>query len=74
MLFRSQTVEELDLAKRYRLVLVTILKKTQTKNVFGQSNSEMKVIGIVPANTKLQSGDVLLLFGAPLDLESFIEG
>jgi len=70
----NQTVEELDLAKRYRLVLVTILKKTQTKNVFGQSNSEMKVIGIVPANTKLQPGDVLLLFGAPLDLESFIEG
>lgn len=72
--YENTTIEELDLAKRYRLVLVTILKKVQNRNVFGQTHSDLKVMGIVPANTTLQAGDVLLLFGAPSDLESFIEG
>jgi trk system potassium uptake protein TrkA len=69
----NRTIEELQLPKKYRLVLVTILKKTQTTNAFGHSNSELKVIGIVSPDTKLQSGDVLLLFGSPADLEAFIE-
>jgi hypothetical protein len=31
-------------------------------------------MGIVPPETVLQKDDVLLLFGAPLDLEAFIGG
>jgi len=70
----NRTIEELDLAKRYCLVLVTILKRIQNKTLFGHNKNELKVVGIVPQETKLQSGDVLLLFGAPFDLEKFIEG
>lgn len=67
------TINELDLAKRYSLVLVTILKRIQNKTLLGHNKNELKVIGIVPPDTKLQSGDVLLLFGAPSDFERFIE-
>ena len=70
----GRTIAELDLAKRYRLVLVTILKKAGTKNTLGQDISELKVVGVIPPETKLQEKDVLLLFGAPGDLEQFIEG
>ncbi|MEJ7736355.1 MAG: TrkA family potassium uptake protein [Chitinophagaceae bacterium] len=70
----GRTINELDLAHRYRLVLVTILKKTQTQNLFGHTKGELQVIGILPPDTKLQSDDILLLFGAPSDLEKFIEG
>ena len=70
----SRTINELDLAKKYCLVLVTILKRVQTKTHFGQNKSELKVMGIVPPETKLEREDVLLLFGAPSDLERFIEG
>lgn len=69
----GKTVEQLDLATRYRLVLVTILKQVENKNAFGTETSELKVIGIVPPATSFQTGDVLLLFGAPADLEAFIE-
>jgi trk system potassium uptake protein TrkA len=70
----GRSILELNLGKRYRLVLVTILKKIQNKSGFGRTISELKVTGVVPPETRLQSEDVLLLFGAPSDLESFIEG
>lgn len=70
----GKSINELDLAKRYRLVLVTILKRIQNKNLFGQNKDELQVVGIVSPDTKLLAGDVLLLFGAPADLENFIEG
>lgn len=70
----GNTITELDLAKRYQLVLVSILKRVSKKNIFGNDNNELKVMGIVPPETILQEGDVLLLFGGPRDLENFIEG
>lgn len=70
----GRTVEELDLANRYRLVLVTIIKMVSKKHIFGDNRTEMQVIGIVPPETVLRSGDILLLFGVPRDLEVFIEG
>jgi trk system potassium uptake protein TrkA len=72
--YRGQTVSSLKLAERYNLVLVTILKRIKIKNLFGHDKSELKVIGIVPPESVLEAGDVLLLFGSPKDLEKFIIG
>lgn len=70
----GSSIIDLNLAKRYQLVLVSILKSVSKKSIFGNHNSELKVMGIVPPETILQEGDVMLLFGAPRDLENFIEG
>lgn len=70
----NRTINELELAKRYRLVLVTILKSVQHKDFFGHEKNELRVMGIVPEDAKLLQHDVMLLFGAPSDLEKFIEG
>jgi trk system potassium uptake protein TrkA len=67
-------VNELNLETRYRLLLVTIIESVVQKSIFGSTKNEMKVKGIVPPDTVLKQGDILLLFGAPNDLESFIEG
>jgi trk system potassium uptake protein TrkA len=66
-------VKDLDLAARYRLVLVTIIENVVQKSIFGSNKYEMKVMGIVPPDTILKQEDILVLFGAPKDLESFIE-
>ncbi len=68
------SINKLNLANRYRLVLVSILKKVNKKNIFGNDKSELQVMGIVPPETILKKDDVLLLFGAPRDLEDFITG
>ena len=64
----------LKLAERYNLVLVTIMKRAKQKSIFGHETSDLKVIGIIPPETILETGDVLLLFGSPKDLEKFIGG
>lgn len=68
------SITDLDLANRYKLVLVSILKRVKKKNIFGNDKSELQVTGIVPPETVLQSQDILLLFGGPRDLEDFISG
>jgi trk system potassium uptake protein TrkA len=70
----GRSIEELDLAKKYCLILVTILKKIQNQNIFGHNKDELEVLGIVAPERKLMVDDILLLFGAPSDLENFIEG
>jgi trk system potassium uptake protein TrkA len=69
----GNSVQELDLADKYNLVLVSILKKVGKKNIFGNEKSELQVMGIVPPDTILERSDVLLLFGAPRDLEDFVK-
>ena len=69
----GRSIQELDLAKRYQLVLVTIIKKIRQKSILGNDRPEMKVMGIVPPETVLVKGDILLLFGSPKALETFIE-
>lgn len=70
----GRTIMDLDLANKYQLVLVTIIKNVRQKSIFGNERDELKVMGIVSPETFLKSGDILLLFGAPKDLEMFIEG
>jgi Trk K+ transport system NAD-binding subunit len=43
------------------------------KSLFGQDKEQLHVLGIVPPQTVLQKGDVLLLFGATRDLEEFMD-
>jgi trk system potassium uptake protein TrkA len=69
----GKSIDELDLPKRYKLVLVTILKSMSRKSLFGQDKEQLHVLGIVPSQTVLQKGDVLLLFGATRDLEEFMD-
>jgi trk system potassium uptake protein len=66
-------VSDLNLATRYQLVLVSIIKGVLEKNIFGSDKKTKKVMGIVPPETELTKDDQLLLFGAPSNLESFIE-
>ena len=70
----GRTVEELDLRNRYKLVLVTIIKRVSKKHIFGNERTEMQVTGIIPDGTVVRKGDILLLFGTPRDIELFIEG
>ena len=70
----GRSVEELDLQNRYKLVLVTIIKRVSKKHIFGDEKTQMQVIGIIPAGTILRDGDILLIFGTPRDIEVFIKG
>src|SRR5690606_1533701 len=72
--YEGERVESLQLGSKFRLVLVSILKKTMHSNIFGTQTSDFKVMGVIPEDAVLEKGDVLLLFGTPKDLQKFVSG
>lgn len=72
--YTGRTVEELELAEKHQLMLITILKPVSKKHVFGNERKELVVQGIIVPQTTLRNGDIMLLFGKPKDLEKFVEG
>lgn len=70
----NRSIADLHLASKYHLVLVTILKPVNRVSIFGHEKQDLTVMGIVPKDTVLEPGDIMLLFGRPQDLESFVEG
>lgn len=70
----GRTIEELELADKYQLVLITILKAVVKKNIYGDEKKELVVQGMISPTATMRAGDVMLLFGKPKDLERFVEG
>ncbi|HEY8389159.1 MAG TPA: hypothetical protein VIK74_11170, partial [Parasegetibacter sp.] len=71
--FISRKVSEINWTEKYRVQLVTIIRKSEEKNIFGLLKSSSRVLGVVQPDTTLRKGDVLLLFGDISDLERFLE-
>ncbi len=69
----GKTVESIKLAEKYKLVLITIIRDTARKNIFGKETPYHEVMGIVSPDTQVLPGDSLLLFGTQNDLKSFID-
>ncbi|HEY9363650.1 MAG TPA: hypothetical protein VIQ00_10340 [Chitinophagaceae bacterium] len=57
----------------YQLVFVSIIKGVLEKNIFWSNKNAQKVMGVIQPETSLEKDDQLLLFGAPANLEFFIE-
>lgn len=69
----DKAVESIRLTERYRLVLVTVVRNTIEKNIFGSDNAARRVISPVPPGLTLVAEDSLLLFGTAQDLKSFVD-
>ena len=69
----GKTVESIKLAEKYRLVLVTVVRKETGKNIFGSDSSVGHCLGPVKPGTVLKEEDTLMVFGTTHDLESFVD-
>ncbi|QOJ28129.1 MAG: TrkA family potassium uptake protein [Ignavibacteriales bacterium] len=60
----GKTIRELDMRKSFGVSLITIRRMTESKGVlgFGKKSIE-KIIGIPDADTVVERGDILVLFG-----------
>lgn len=67
------TLGEIRLEANYNLQPVTIIKKKETKTIFGQVNSERTSTGLITGNEILQKGDILMLFGSTGAIAAFTE-
>lgn len=60
----NRALQDLNFTERYRLNLVTLLRKTEGKH---------HILSVTEPNIKLQDEDILVLFGRAKDINRFIE-
>ena len=69
----GKNIEDIGFRNNYNLVFVTIIKKVAEKNIFGKVKRVNEVQGVVTYEAVLESGDILVLYGANEDIRNFIK-
>lgn len=67
----GKTIQEAEIRSKFNILALTIRKKTPVKSSLGKNQIENKVQGIVSADTLLEKGDIIVLFGSNKDLKKF---
>lgn len=69
----GKSLEELDLRKKYKLNLITVLRKSdQDSSMLSGKKTSRKVVGIPEASLKFSAEDILVLFGHNDDIQDFL--
>lgn len=69
----GKTIEEVGFRNNYNLVCVSIIKKIADTNFFGKVKRINQVQGVVTTDTVLESGEILVIYGANADIRKFIK-
>lgn len=69
----GKTVREINFRRKYNLLVLTIIKKKEVKSLLGKTRMVEEVQGVAAADTTLNAGDILVLFGANKDLQAFLK-
>jgi len=66
------TIAETYIRQNYNINILTIIKMEEKTNIFGNKSKVKKVLGVLSGNTKIEEGDILLLFGHIKDLKTVL--
>ena len=69
----GMTLEETNLRKEYKVTVITIIHEIKRTNMLGKKSITKKVVGVVNGDTKIESGDILVLFGLAKDIQRILE-
>lgn len=69
----GMTLEETNLRKEYQVTVITIIHEIERTNMLGKKSITKKVVGVVNGDTKIESGDILVLFGLAKDIQRILE-
>ena len=63
--FAGKTIEEIGFNKNYNIIVLTIMKSVKEKNLSGilRNESKLEIQGIAKADTILNEGDIMVLYG-----------
>jgi len=71
--FVGSRIGEIHFQHEYEIRLVTVIRTTEVKNIFGVLHPVREALGILDEDVVLTKGDSLLVFGEIKKLEQFIE-
>lgn len=66
------SIQEADLLNKYRVTVLTIIRKTVSENSLGAIKTDPQVLGVLPPDFIMEDGDVLVLFGDLKDIEKLM--
>ncbi|MBP1838520.1 potassium channel family protein [Formosa algae] len=66
--FVGKSISDLDFRSKQKLNIITILRKKEKVNLIGNTTFIKEVIGIPGADTVIQDGDILVVFGLNDDI------
>jgi trk system potassium uptake protein len=69
----GMTIAETNIRNDYNINVLTIIKLEEKPNIFGIKSKKRKVVGVVGADTKLEKGDIFLIFGHVKDIRGILE-
>lgn len=67
----GKTIREIQLRRKYNILALTTIKKTEVKSVVGKTHNVDKVQGVASPDTVLEEYDILVVYGANADLRKF---
>ena len=70
--YTGMTISETDIREDFNINILTIIKMEEKPNIFGILSKKRKVSGVVAGNTKIEKGDILLLFGNIRDINRIL--
>ena len=73
--FVGKTIQEIGFNKNYSIIVLTIMKSVKEKNIIGISKnaSKLQIQGIAKADTILNEGDIMVLYGNNDDISDLIK-
>jgi trk system potassium uptake protein TrkA len=71
--FIGKTIQEIAFRKNYNIVLLTIIKMVDQKNIFGTMRKEQEVQGVVSTRTVVEDGDILVMYGNIKDIQAVLK-
>ena len=69
----GMTLEQTNLRKDYKVTVITIIHEIERTNMLGKKSIIKKVVGVVNGDTKIEAGDILVLFGSAKDIQRILE-
>lgn len=69
----GRKIEELNFRKKYNLLILTTIKKTEILGKLGTNIIENKVQGVASGELILEEGEIMVIFGSNNDIQRFLK-
>lgn len=69
----GKSIREINLKKKYNLLVLTVIKEVEVKSILGKSKNKKQIQGVSAADDILKTDDILVLFGSNKDLQNFLK-
>jgi len=70
--YNGKSIQEVGFRRKYNLVALTTITRSQKKSSFGKMENVSTVQGVANGNTVLHAGDLVVLYGSLTDIRNYL--